>query len=69
MYLMCVLDFTQITYGEIRYKILAAKDIKDDTTPEKAAKIILDTVGLEADQFRLGHTKVLSIKIFSKLPN
>lgn len=45
--------------GEHRYKILVAQQIKDDTAPEKAAKIILDHVGLESDQFRLGHTKVL----------
>lgn len=41
-----------------RYKILAAKDIKDSTTPEKAAQIILDTIQLDTEQFRLGKTKV-----------
>ncbi|XP_031353329.1 myosin heavy chain, muscle isoform X34 [Photinus pyralis] len=43
---------------KLRYKILVAQQIKDDTSPEKAAKLILDHVGLDSDQFRLGHTKV-----------
>jgi len=43
---------------KLRYKILVAQQVKDDTAPEKAAKIILDHVALESDQFRLGHTKV-----------
>ncbi|KAK4873785.1 hypothetical protein RN001_013145 [Aquatica leii] len=43
---------------KLRYKILVAQQIKDDTGPEKAAKLILDHVGLDSDQFRLGHTKV-----------
>ncbi|XP_068914285.1 myosin heavy chain, muscle isoform X4 [Tenebrio molitor] len=43
---------------KLRYKILAASSIKDDFSPEKASQIILDTVNLDSEQFRLGKTKV-----------
>ncbi|XP_063904238.1 myosin heavy chain, muscle isoform X4 [Zophobas morio] len=43
---------------KLRYKILAASSIKDDMTPEKASQIVLETVNLDAEQFRLGKTKV-----------
>lgn len=41
------------------YKILAASQIKDNTTAEKAAAIILETVALDTELYRLGKTKVL----------
>ncbi|CAH1136020.1 unnamed protein product [Ceutorhynchus assimilis] len=43
---------------KLRYKILAASQIKDATTPEKAAALILDAISLDKEQFRLGKTKV-----------
>ncbi|KAJ8937269.1 hypothetical protein NQ318_005667 [Aromia moschata] len=43
---------------KLRYKILAASSIKDSFTAEKAAQIILDTVNLDAELYRLGKTKV-----------
>lgn len=44
--------------ARIRYKILAASLIKDSYTPEKASQVILDIVQLDAEQYRLGKTKV-----------
>lgn len=44
--------------ARIRYKILAASLIKDSYTPEKASQIILDLIQLDAEQYRLGKTKV-----------
>nr|CAH7712516.1 unnamed protein product [Callosobruchus chinensis] len=43
---------------KLRYKILAASKIKDSMSPEQAAKIILEHINLEPEQFRLGKTKV-----------
>ncbi|XP_030752188.1 myosin heavy chain, muscle isoform X42 [Sitophilus oryzae] len=43
---------------KLRYKILAASLIKDSMTPEKAAEVILDSIALEKEQYRLGKTKV-----------
>ncbi|XP_060521398.1 myosin heavy chain, muscle isoform X18 [Cylas formicarius] len=43
---------------KLRYKILVASAIKDSTTPEKAAQIILDSINLDKEQYRLGKTKV-----------
>lgn len=45
-----------------RYKILAANDIKDGMTAEKATQIILDKVGLDTEQYRMGKTKVQYLK-------
>lgn len=44
--------------GEHRYKILATHLIKEPVSPEKAAAQILEAVALDADQFRMGKTKV-----------
>ncbi|XP_044252353.1 myosin heavy chain, muscle isoform X4 [Tribolium madens] len=43
---------------KLRYKILAASSIRDDMTPEKASQVILETINLDAEQYRLGKTKV-----------
>lgn len=43
---------------EYRYKILAATQIKDGMTNEKAAQIILDAIQLDPEQYRMGKTKV-----------
>ncbi|XP_072381322.1 myosin heavy chain, muscle isoform X44 [Diabrotica undecimpunctata] len=43
---------------KLRYKILAASQIKDTMTAEKAAQIILEHIQLDPEQFRLGKTKV-----------
>lgn len=48
-------------YATNRYKILAANDIKGSMTPEKCSEIILDKVGLDSEQYRLGKTKVQAI--------
>ncbi|XP_057329271.1 myosin heavy chain, muscle isoform X18 [Microplitis mediator] len=43
---------------KLRYKILCAKAVKNGMDPKKATELILDTISLERDQFRLGTTKV-----------
>nr|XP_015837781.1 PREDICTED: myosin heavy chain, muscle isoform X7 [Tribolium castaneum] len=43
---------------KLRYKILAASAIRDDMAPEKASQVILETINLDAEQYRLGKTKV-----------
>ncbi|XP_012254783.1 myosin heavy chain, muscle isoform X9 [Athalia rosae] len=43
---------------KLRYKILAPAAVDKASEPKKAAEAILDAAGLDADQFRLGHTKV-----------
>nr|XP_022917236.1 myosin heavy chain, muscle isoform X6 [Onthophagus taurus] len=43
---------------KLRYKILAATDIKDGMTPEKASQVILEKIQLDSEQYRLGKTKV-----------
>ncbi|XP_037042171.1 myosin heavy chain, muscle isoform X14 [Bradysia coprophila] len=44
---------------KLRYKILCIKKLADQSIkPEKAAKIILETIGLPEEQYRLGNTKV-----------
>ncbi|XP_043518703.1 myosin heavy chain, muscle isoform X3 [Frieseomelitta varia] len=44
---------------KLRYKILAPQAVeKVGNDPKKAAAAILEASGLEADQYRLGHTKV-----------
>ncbi|XP_044728587.1 myosin heavy chain, muscle isoform X10 [Chrysoperla carnea] len=43
---------------KLRYKILCANQIKEPCAPEKAAQIILEFINMEADQFRMGKTKV-----------
>uniref|UniRef100_A0A8D8U4L3 Myosin heavy chain, muscle n=1 Tax=Cacopsylla melanoneura TaxID=428564 RepID=A0A8D8U4L3_9HEMI len=44
---------------KLRYKILNAKQVTKDMTPEKAAEIILKSLTeLDPDRYRLGHTKV-----------
>lgn len=41
-----------------RYKILAAHELKDVSSPEKCAQIILDKIALDTEQYRMGKTKV-----------
>lgn len=41
-----------------RYKILSASAIPENSTPEKATQIILDQIQLDAEQYRMGKTKV-----------
>ncbi|XP_057653590.1 myosin heavy chain, muscle isoform X45 [Diorhabda carinulata] len=43
---------------KLRYKILAASNIKDSMTPEKATQVILEHIQLDAEQYRMGKTKV-----------
>lgn len=46
------------TIVHYRYKILAPAEVdKAAGDPKKAAEAVLDAAGLDADQFRLGHTK------------
>jgi len=48
-----------LTVGhERRYKILCANAVSEPCEPQKATQIILDTINLESDQYRMGHTKV-----------
>lgn len=57
-----------IVLASNRYKILAASSIKDDSmSPEKASQIILETINLDAEQYRLGKTKVLAKKTVTKI--
>lgn len=39
------------------YKILNPAAVEKEKDPQKAAQHILDAAGLDADLFRLGHTK------------
>ena len=41
-----------------RYNILGAKALANAKNEKVAAKILFDIVGLEAEKYRLGHTKV-----------
>ncbi|XP_029155871.1 myosin heavy chain, muscle isoform X10 [Nylanderia fulva] len=43
---------------KLRYKILCANAVPEPCDAQKATQIILDTINLESDQYRLGHTKV-----------
>lgn len=43
---------------ERRYKILCANAVPEPCDPQKATQIILETINLESDQYRMGHTKV-----------
>ncbi|XP_011647044.1 myosin heavy chain, muscle isoform X28 [Pogonomyrmex barbatus] len=43
---------------KLRYKILCANAVPEPCEPQKATQIILDTINLESDQYRMGHTKV-----------
>ncbi|XP_039313559.1 myosin heavy chain, muscle isoform X5 [Solenopsis invicta] len=43
---------------KLRYKILAPAAVDKAKEPKDAAAAILDSTGLDADQYRLGHTKV-----------
>ncbi|XP_018368057.1 PREDICTED: myosin heavy chain, muscle isoform X25 [Trachymyrmex cornetzi] len=43
---------------KLRYKILCANAVQEPCEPQKATQIILDTINLESDQYRMGHTKV-----------
>ncbi|XP_071578988.1 myosin heavy chain, muscle-like isoform X13 [Temnothorax nylanderi] len=43
---------------KLRYKILCANAVREPCEPQKATQIILDTINLENDQYRMGHTKV-----------
>ncbi|XP_014480421.1 PREDICTED: myosin heavy chain, muscle isoform X3 [Dinoponera quadriceps] len=43
---------------KLRYKILAPAAVDKSKEPKDAAAAILDASGLEADMYRLGHTKV-----------
>lgn len=43
---------------ERRYKILCANAVREPCEPQKATQIILETINLESDQYRMGHTKV-----------
>jgi myosin heavy chain 6/7 len=50
----------KITYPEfkVRYNILAAALVAKAKNPKSAASAVLDTVKLEKEKYRLGHTKV-----------
>ena len=50
----------KVPYPEfkVRYNILAAKAVAKAKNPKAAAKAVLDAVKLEAEKYRLGHTKV-----------
>ncbi|XP_055593740.1 myosin heavy chain, muscle isoform X16 [Uranotaenia lowii] len=43
---------------KLRYKILNPKAADQETDPKKCADVILQSVGLDAEMFRLGNTKV-----------
>ncbi|KAM0725168.1 Myosin heavy chain, muscle [Formica fusca] len=43
---------------KLRYKILCANAVQEPCDPQKATQIILETINLESDQYRMGHTKV-----------
>ncbi|XP_018304629.1 myosin heavy chain, muscle isoform X20 [Mycetomoellerius zeteki] len=43
---------------KLRYKILCANAVQEPCEPQKATQIILDSINLESDQYRMGHTKV-----------
>ena len=43
-----------------RYNILGAKALANAKNEKVAAKILFDIVGLEAEKYRLGHTKVFA---------
>ncbi|KAL6426908.1 hypothetical protein ACFW04_009267 [Cataglyphis niger] len=43
---------------KLRYKILCANAVPEPCEPKKATQIILETINLESDQYRMGHTKV-----------
>ncbi|EFN88457.1 Myosin heavy chain, muscle [Harpegnathos saltator] len=43
---------------KLRYKILCANAVPEPCEPQKATRIILETINLESDQYRMGHTKV-----------
>lgn len=49
---------TRNTAAECRYKILCANAVPEPCEPQKATQIILETINLESDQYRMGHTKV-----------
>merc|ERR1719210_2747156 len=58
---ICRLGFpNKITYPEFktRYNILAAQAVAKAKNDKAAAKGVLDVVKLEAEKYRLGHTKV-----------
>lgn len=42
-----------------RYSILCVNKLKPPITPEKAARVILEHLDLDTEQFRFGSTKVL----------
>ncbi|XP_011345053.1 myosin heavy chain, muscle isoform X14 [Ooceraea biroi] len=43
---------------KLRYKILCANAVQEPCEAQKATQIILETINLESDQYRMGHTKV-----------
>ncbi|XP_077289717.1 myosin heavy chain isoform X15 [Arctopsyche grandis] len=43
---------------KLRYKILAPQAVAKESDPKKTAAIILDATALDAESYRLGHTKV-----------
>ncbi|XP_065215431.1 myosin heavy chain, muscle isoform X25 [Planococcus citri] len=43
---------------KLRYKILAPAAVDQSSDVKKAAAVILESVNLDSDQYRLGHTKV-----------
>lgn len=49
---------TTVVGHERRYKILCANAVPEPCEPKKATQIILETINLESDQYRMGHTKV-----------
>lgn len=42
-----------------RYSILCATKLKQPITPEKAARVVLEHLDIDAEQYRFGSTKVL----------
>jgi hypothetical protein len=64
----CLVTFQQVIYFVYlilknpvpysRYKILCANLMKEPQDPQKTTQFILDYVNLDAQQYRMGHTKV-----------
>ena len=43
---------------KVRYNILAAQAVAKAKNDKNAARAVLDAIALEAEKYRLGHTKV-----------
>lgn len=54
--------FPVARYPPYRYKILAPQAVSKEPDPKKNAQIILDATGLDAESYRLGHTKACYLR-------